>query len=152
MTELIIKAFIFLALAISMPFAAGLAFACAAFSVIAAISARRVARKSAAANKTNGEIAGVGFTPELPIVKDDKVDCEAGEVAVCGARSPREVPLLYEYDAKETNEYAKLQLSDVMRLIGKTEDSERLSTVKRAIADAGKRSAASTAKKRDYPV
>ena len=146
MTELIIKAFIFLAIAISMPFAAGLVFACTAFSVIAAISARR------AGNKPGKDKPEVGFIPELPIVKDDITDCEDSEVAACGARSPREVPLLYEYDAKETNEYAKSQLSDVMRLIGKTEDAARLNAVKRAIADAGKRSAASTEKKRDYPV
>lgn len=127
MTELIIKAFVFLAIAISMPFAAGLAFACAAFSVIAAVSARR------AGNKPGKDKPEVGFIPELPIVKDDITDCEDSEVAACGVRSPREVPPLYEYDVRETNEYAKSQLSDVMRLIGKTEDEARLNAVKRAI-------------------
>lgn len=134
MTELIIKAFIFLAIAISVPFAAGLAFACAAFSAISAVSVRRTGNKRRKDKRETDFISG--FTS----VKADIADCEDCDVAACSVRSPREAPPLYDdetaEDCEEKRDSLKAIFNDVMRLIGKTENEARLSTVKRAIATA----------------
>lgn len=134
MTELIIKAFIFLAIAMSVPFAAGLAFACAAFSVISAVSVRRTG------NKRRKDKREADFISGFTSVKADIVDCEDCDVAACSVRSPREVPPLYDdetaEDCEEKRDSLKAIFNDVMRLIGKTENEARLSTVKRAIATA----------------
>ena len=140
MTELIIKAFIFLAIAISVPFAAGLAFACAAFSVISAVSVRRTGNKR---RKDKREIDLIsGFTSVKADIADiaDIADCEDCDVAACSVRSPREVPPLYDdetaEDREEKRDSLKAIFNDVMRLINETENEARLSTVKRAIATA----------------
>ncbi len=151
MSELIIRTFIFLAIATAVPFAAGLAFASSAFFAVIAVFVRR-AGKCVVENKTSIDSTKTGFVSEFASGKDDIADCEDRLVAACEAKIPGEVPLLYENSREKTSVTAKSQVSDVMRLIGKTEDAARLNAVKRAIADAGKRSAAPTAKKRDYPV
>ena len=138
MSELIIRTFIFLAIATAVPFAAGLAFASSAFFAVIAVFVRR-AGKCVVENKTSIDSTKIGFVSEFASGKDDIADCEDRLVTTCEAKIPGEVPLLYENSREETSVTAKSQVSDVMRLINETEDDERLTTVKRAIIRARER-------------
>lgn len=135
MLEAFTEAMILLAIALAIPITAGLVFAAAAAFALAAFFTRLTVKR-VGENKTDKVGAAVGFAPESRGGKDDIADFEACDVAACGVREVREVPLLYADEKAETTAYAKSELSDVMRLIDETEDEERRNFVKRAIATA----------------
>ncbi len=135
MLEAFTEAMILLAIALAIPITTGLAFAAAAALALAAFFAR-FAGKRVAENTTDGDGETGGFAPRVTYEREDIADLEDCEVAACGAREAREVPLLYADEEEETCAHAKSELTDVVRLIDETENEARLNSVKRAIATA----------------
>lgn len=135
MLEAFTEAMILLAIALAIPITAGLTFAAAAAVALATFFARGEVKR-VAENTTDGDGETFGFAPRATCGRDDIADSEDCEVAACGVREVREVPLLYADEKAETTAYAKSAVSDVMRLIDETEDEERRDFVKRAIATA----------------